>query len=144
MVVAAALLLLPLAGCDSDARWADMGPSATAPTTETTETTETSRTTATTTTTTTTTAPVPEVAADGTNLAACEDGTCEVEIKSGDMLTIRGEQFTVVSVSPEGMTMVLPSGTVASLGGTGTISTASGTQIEVLRNKGATVLIRVS
>ncbi len=138
LLLPVAVLLLTVAGCGVD-RAAAPEPE---PATTTTETTTTTTTTATTTT--TTAVPVPEVAADGTNLQACTDGTCEVEVKSGDMLTIRGEQFVVVSVSPEGATFVLPSGTVASMGGTGTISTASGTNVDVLRNDGTSVLIRVS
>ncbi|MBB4908191.1 hypothetical protein [Actinophytocola algeriensis] len=130
----AVLLAATTAGCGVDR--------AAAPEPEPTSTTAT--TTSTTTTTTTTTVPVPEVAADGTNLQACTDGTCEVDVKSGDVLTIRGEQLTVASVSPEGATFVLPSGTVASVGGTGTIGTASGTNVDILRNNGTTVLIRVS
>jgi len=132
-IAAAALLLLPLAGCGSDDQQAATPTRSTAPTITTT-----------TTTTTTTTVPVPAVAADGTNLQACADGTCEVEVKSGDVLTIRGEQFTVVSVGPEGATFVLPSGTVASVGGTGQIGTAGGTTVDILRNNSTTVMIRVS
>jgi hypothetical protein len=136
LLLPVAVLLLTVAGCGVD-RAAAPEPEPATTTTETTTTT-------TATTTTTTTVPVPEVAADGTNLQACTDGTCEVEVKSGDMLTIRGEQFVVVSVSPEGATFVLPSGTVASVGGTGTIGTASGTNVDILRNNGTTVMIRVS
>lgn len=136
LLLPVAVLLLTVAGCGVD-RVAAPEPEPTTTTAETTTTT-------TATTTTTTTVPVPEVAADGTNLQACTDGTCEVEVKSGDMLTIRGEQFVVVSVSQEGATFVLPSGTVASVGGTGTIGTASGTNVDILRNNGTTVMIRVS
>jgi hypothetical protein len=131
----AVLAATSAAGCGVDRAAApDPGPT----------TTTTSATSATTTTTTTTTLPVPDVAADGTNLQACADGTCEVEVASGDVLTIRGERLTVASVSPEGATFVLPSGTVASVGGTGTIGTASGTNVDILRDNGTTVLIRVS
>jgi hypothetical protein len=133
MLVATALLLLPLTGCGSD------DPTA-APTTTTSTTTPAT----TTTTTTTTTAPVPEVAADGSNLQACEDGTCEVEIKTGDVLSIRGEQFQVASAGPDGVTFGLPGGGGASLGGPGgTVGTANGTAIDILR-MGVTVMIRVS
>ena len=142
LLLPVAVLLLTVAGCGVD-RAAAPEPEPATTTTETTTTT-TATTTTTTATTATTTVPVPEVAADGTNLQACTDGTCEVEVKSGDMLTIRGEQFVVVSVSPEGATFVLPSGTVASVGGTGTIGTASGTNVDILRNNGTTVMIRVS
>ncbi|WP_197523236.1 hypothetical protein [Actinokineospora pegani] len=112
-------------------------PGTTTPTTTTAPTT-------TTTTTTATTVPVPEVAADGTNLQACEDGTCEVEIKSGDVLSIRGERFEVVSVDAQDTTFVLPSGTTASVGGIGNISTGSGTNVVILRKNGTTAMIRVS
>ncbi len=135
LLLPVALLLLTVAGCGVS-RSAAPEPEPTTTTETTTTTTET--------TTTTTTVPVPEVAADGTYLQACTDGTCEVEVRSGDTLIIRDEQFIVASVTPEGATFVLPSGTVASVGGTGQIGTASGTTVDILRNNGTTVMIRVS
>ncbi|WP_424184554.1 hypothetical protein ACOBQX_21985 [Actinokineospora sp. G85] len=85
-----------------------------------------------------------EVVADGTNLQACEDGACEVEIKSGDVPSIKGERFTVVSVDTQDTTFVLPSGTTTSVGGAGNISTGSGTNVVILRNNGSIAMIRVS
>jgi hypothetical protein len=64
-------------------------------------------------------------------------------IQSQDVLTIRGEVLTVVSVTADGVTFVLPSGTVASLY-LGTITTGSGTTIDILTNSGSSAIIRVS
>lgn len=51
----------------------------------------------TTTTTTTTEAPgPPPTAADGTDLAACADGSCEVVVKTGDVLHVPTGPLTVV------------------------------------------------
>jgi hypothetical protein len=52
--------------------------------------------------------------------------------------------YAVVNVGPQGATFVLPSGTMASVGGTGTIGTASGTSVDIVRNNGTIVAIRIS
>jgi hypothetical protein len=131
----AALLLLTVTGCTVSRQ------AAPAPTTTTTTPTTTITTT---TTTTTTTVPVPAEPADGANLQACQDGTCEVYIKSGDLLQIEGQTLTVVNVSPDGVTIVLPSGAVASVGGSGTISMGDTITVDILRNDGTAAMIRVT
>src|SRR5262245_41985166 len=120
--VAATLLVLTLTGCTNRS-------AAPAPTTRTTTTTST-------TTTTTTTTP-PATAADGANLQACQDGTCEVQIKTGDVLTIKGETVTISDVSAAGLTFVMADGTVASVGGPGsTIGIGDDISIDVVAHDG--------
>ena len=71
-----------------------------------------------TTTTTTTTASAPFAAADGTNLQACADGSCEVFVKTGDVLPnasgtgpvridVQNGMVAISQVSPSGMSSSL-------------------------------------
>ncbi|MCI2423231.1 hypothetical protein MOQ72_38010 [Saccharopolyspora sp. K220] len=54
-------------------------------------------------TTTTTTAPPPVIAADGTNYAACADGTCEISLSQPVNITLNGGTLAVTSVNPDGI-----------------------------------------
>lgn len=78
----------------------------------------TAATTTTTTPTTTTTTEAPFAAADGTDLQACADGTCEVFVKTGDTLpnasgggpvqiTIQNAQVTISRTSDSGFSSKL-------------------------------------
>ena len=126
-LAAAALLLLTLTGCTHRSEALPLPP---APTT--------------TTTTTTSTPSTPTTAADGRNLQACQDGTCEVEIMSGDTITIEGQTVTVPNVSAGGLTFVLPGGTVASVAGPGsTIGIGDTITIDILAHDGSTAIIKV-
>lgn len=59
-------------------------------------------------------------AADGTNLAACRDGACEVAVKPGDVIRFGRRakvgpelrQLKVIRVGRDGATLRMPSGTV--------------------------------
>jgi hypothetical protein len=122
-ILATVPVFLLATACGSDAR-----DSATPPKT----TTSTSPTTTTMATTTTTTAPAPPAAplpaADGTDLAACADGTCEVSVRTGDIVTtpvgplttVVGEGYAGVEPDPaSGMsgTLAGPTGWVGILNG---------------------------
>lgn len=103
--VAVLPVLLVIAACG-----AEPGPSAEGPTATTTTTTTT------TTATTTTTTVAPFAAADGRNLNACADGTCEVFVQSGDvlpnavgsvMVTVENGTVAISDVSAGGMSSSL-------------------------------------
>jgi hypothetical protein len=142
---AAALLLLTVtvAGCGTGESWSAFMSSVAATTTpQTTTPTPTTTTTTTTTTPTPTTTAPPAAAADGTNLQACQDGACEVEIKAGDMLNIKGLTMQVASVEPDGLTFVMPDGSVFSFSG-GPLSVNGVFTIEILRGGGPSAIVRI-
>ena len=129
--VLAALLLLTVAGCGVH-RSAAPAPE---PTTIT-------PTTTTPTTTTTTTVP-PATAADGRNLQACQDLTCEVLIRTGDGIPFGPlGTLTVVSIGGDGITTVLPSGTVLTFGG-GALTLNDTIVVTTLRMDADAAIIRV-
>ncbi|MER5263975.1 hypothetical protein ABTZ99_18075 [Actinosynnema sp. NPDC002837] len=93
--VLVALPVVLLAACGTGTTTTAAAPSSVASTTISSTTAR--PTTTTTTTTTTTEAPgPPPTAADGTDLAACADGSCEVVVKTGDVLHVPTGPLTVV------------------------------------------------
>ncbi|AXB41766.1 hypothetical protein A4R43_03870 [Amycolatopsis albispora] len=83
------------------------------------------------TTTTTASAPPPKPA-DGTNLGACSDGTCEVEVKAGDVIRIGNQvkatpkitALTILDVGESGLTVNLSGGMTTTISGGITINDA--------------------
>jgi hypothetical protein len=135
--VLAALLLLTVAGCGVH-RSAAPAPEPTTTTPTTTTTTPTT----TTAVTTTTTVP-PATAADGRNLQACQDLTCEVLIRTGDGIPFGPlGTLTVVSIGGDGITTVLPSGTVLTFGG-GELTLNDTIVVTTLRMDADAAIIRV-
>ncbi|OON73876.1 hypothetical protein [Streptomyces tsukubensis] len=53
----------------------------------------------------------PPKAVDGTNLAACGDGTCEVEVKTGDVISVKSssgaKEFMITGLSEDGPTVAV-------------------------------------
>lgn len=103
-----------------------------------------------TTTTTSSTAP-PPTAADGTNVAACFDGTCEIAI-SGPLAIPLDRRFriarlTVDAINPDGLAITF----VSTSGGGGSIQTGvgadsgiNGITIKVVAINGGTAVLRCS
>ncbi|MGC7100131.1 hypothetical protein ACPZ19_36080, partial [Amycolatopsis lurida] len=83
-------------------------------------------------TTTTTTSPPPPTPADGTNLGACADGTCEVEVKAGDVIRIGNQvkatpkigALTILEVGDNGLTVSISGGMTTTVSGGITINDA--------------------
>lgn len=108
-------------------------------------TTTTSTTTPTTTTevTTTTTVP-PTAAADGRNLRACADLTCEVTIQVGDVLPLGPVgDLQVLNLGTDGITMAMPGGSILTFGG-GDMTINDTIVIATLRIDTSAAIIRVS
>ncbi|WP_280882996.1 hypothetical protein [Streptomyces pseudovenezuelae] len=89
-------------------------------------------------------------AADGRHLDACNDGACEVEIKTGDVIRFgsqvktkpRVDSSTVVGVTSDGPTLLLPSGmTTTAYGG---IEINGGISLETVHAEGNRAVIRIS
>ncbi|TDC41375.1 hypothetical protein E1281_37440 [Actinomadura sp. KC345] len=93
-----------------------------------------------------TAAPAPGTAADGRDLDACRDGTCEVVVKEGDTLRfndkVGNDPLSIVSAGST-FTVTDPSGFTASIGGGGTVTTG-GVRIEVGDSEGNRTAIRIS
>ncbi|GIJ47771.1 hypothetical protein Val02_46570 [Virgisporangium aliadipatigenens] len=93
--------------------------------------------------------PTDAPAADGSDLSACFDGTCEVEVKTGDVIRfgerIRAtppvDRIQIVSVAPGNTGFLLPGGTIAY--GTN-ITVNDALHIEVIRADGRRAVIRFS
>jgi hypothetical protein len=92
----------------------------------------------------------PPEAADGTDLTACEDGTCEVEVKGTDMIHIgpgvRADPpvtpLTVLAVFEDGISLLLPGGTITTVGGGVTLNDAL--DVEVLHSDRTRAVITLS
>ena len=88
--------------------------------------------------------------ADGTNLKACEDGACEVEIKVGDVIRF-GKQvkstppltsLTVIAMSSDGPTLATSSGmTTTAYGG---ITFNNAVSFETVYADGTRAMVRIS
>ncbi|TDE28668.1 hypothetical protein [Actinomadura sp. 6K520] len=91
--------------------------------------------------------PIPRTAADGRDLAACQDGECEVVVRKGDILrfgtVVDTEPLTVVSAG-DTFTVTDPSGFTASVGGAGGKLQTGSVQIEVGESAGSRTAIRIS
>ena len=88
--------------------------------------------------------------ADGTNLDACNDGACEVEIKTGDVIRFgsqvktepRVDSLTVVGVTSNGPTLLLSSGmTTTAYGG---IEINGGIRLDTVYAEGNRAVVRIS
>ncbi|MDQ1032660.1 hypothetical protein QF035_010242 [Streptomyces umbrinus] len=89
-------------------------------------------------------------AADGANLDACNDGACEVEIKTGDVIRFgsqvktkpRVDSLTVVGVTRNGPTLLLSSGvTTTAYGG---IEINGGISLGTVYAEGNRAVVRIS
>lgn len=106
--IIAVLLVFTVAGCGVHRSAAPAPDTTTATTTTTTVSTTVS----------TTTTVAPTTAADGTNLRACQDRTCEVAIRPGDAIPVDTLGIlTVANVTADGITMVMPAGGVLTFSG---------------------------
>ncbi len=89
-------------------------------------------------------------AADGTDLAACVDGDCEVEIQVGDVIRFgrqvrtepRISTLRVVSVEPRSVMFALPSGSM--IGGFGVLGINGGLAVEMIFADGRRAVVRFS
>jgi hypothetical protein len=107
------------------------------------DTTTTTTTTTTTMVTTTTTVP-PTAAADGRNLQACADLTCEVTIQVGDVLPLGPVgDMQVLNLGTDGITMAMPGGSILTFGG-GDMTINDTIVIATLRIDTSAAIIRVS
>jgi hypothetical protein len=130
------LLVLTVAGCTVQR----VGAPAPAPTTRTTTTT--TSTTTSSTMTTTTTVP-PTAAADGRNLPACADLTCEVTIQVGDVLPLGPVgDLQVLNLGADGITLVMPGGSILTFGG-GDMTINDTIVISTLRLDAGAAIIRI-
>jgi hypothetical protein len=130
-----ALLVLMIAGCTVQR----VGAPAPAPTTTTGTTTST---TTSSTVTTTTTVP-PTAAADGRNLPACADLTCEVTIQVGDVLPLGPVgDLQVLNLGADGITLVMPGGSILTFGG-GDMTINDAVVISTLRLDAGAAIIRI-
>lgn len=79
-----------------------------------------------------TTSPPPPTPADGTNLGACADGTCEVEVKAGDVIRIGNQvkatpkisALTILDVGTENLTVNISGGMTTTVSGGITMNNA--------------------
>lgn len=98
----------------------------------------------------TTTDEAPPTAADGTNLQACLDGVCEVEVKLGDVIPFGPEvrstppltTLTVTAMDADGPMLADPSGFASTIRGSVTMNDAI--TIETLHADGTRALLRIS
>lgn len=128
---------LTLAGCGSEPAKESAPPPPTTTTTTTTQPT-------------TTTETAPPTAADGTNLAACADGVCEVEVKLGDVIQFNGQvkstppltSLTVIEMGPDGPMLADPSGFASTVNGSITMNDVL--NIETLYADGTRALLKLS
>jgi hypothetical protein len=96
------------------------------------------------------TAPSYRPPADGADLTACLDGTCEVEIRVGDVVRFGAPVRTdppitallVVRVDPRSVMFALPSGSM--IGGFGTLTINGGLVVEMVFADGTRAVVRFS
>lgn len=92
----------------------------------------------------------PPTAADGTNLEACLDGACEVEVKLGDVIPFGRHieatppltTLTVIAMDADGPMLSDPSGFASTIRGSVTMNDAI--SIETLYADGTRALLRIS
>jgi hypothetical protein len=98
---------------------------------------------------TTTESTVPAEPADGTNLAACADRTCEVWVRTGDLIRFDAQftanEFQAVSISGNQVSFVVfddqPSPAQGSMGGTGSADIAD-VHFDLVRFEGDRAFLR--
>ncbi|MQA84139.1 MAG: hypothetical protein GEV03_05805 [Streptosporangiales bacterium] len=94
--------------------------------------------------------PANPKAANGTNLGACKDGDCEVEIKTGDVIRFgsrvktkpRVDALMVVGVTSDGPTFALSSGMTTTA--YGTIEINNGIRVETVSADGKRAVVNIS
>ncbi|WP_205669032.1 hypothetical protein [Amycolatopsis suaedae] len=99
---------------------------------------------------TTTTPTAPPKPADGTNLRACTDGACEVEIKEGDVIrfgkqvkaTPRIDALTILRVSADGVMVSMSGGMIGTFNGSVTMNNA--VNMEMLHVADGSAVVRIS
>lgn len=100
--------------------------------------------------TTTTSDQVPPTVADDTNLQACLDGVCEVEVKLGDVIPFGSQvrstppltSLTVIEMNADGPMLSDPSGFASTVNGSVTMNNAI--TIETLYTDGTRAMLRIS